>query len=335
MTDKVAFDRDASSGSDDLCLFAHFSLSNTVGEHVFHYLDHIRSCSFGVAFITASKINQSSLNRLTSINVDVIERENRGLDFASWAHGIAKYKQRLKGRLLLANDSVYGPFWPLKRALTKLTADRADWYGMVESLEICSHLQSWFLLFENHVVKSDAFTHFFSGDFEGMQRREIIRLGEIGLSNRLDEFGFKRVSAYSARNLLTLPPAFRRNPSHVLQPDLLERSICPFVKVELLRDNPFGIHLAPVLRAMENTDRRLTKMARAHLATIERRDLRRRSFTKRLARSFLVFFMQVHARANFDGRGWMVRLVDRAAWILAPFVNAARLFLPVSESHDL
>ena len=157
--------------SGDVCFFAHFDRHDKVDEYVFRYLSEISRAGFCIVFVTPCVISDADEARLRTICADVIRRDNSGLDFGSWAEALKRYSSQLSGRLLLANDSVYGPMTDLRDILSRLTATKADFYGLVECRLVTSHLQSWFLLLEPHVVHSEAFKELMSQDFYAMSKK--------------------------------------------------------------------------------------------------------------------------------------------------------------------
>jgi lipopolysaccharide biosynthesis protein len=223
-----------------LCLFAHFDRTAVVASHVLHYLRALTDAGCTVIVISTSKLDPGELARLRLVAAEVVLRDNDGLDFGSWAEGLARYGDGIEGDLLLANDSVYGPIGGLEAPLARFAAVEADFYGMVESREHGAHLQSWFLLFRPQVHRHPGFRAFFQQSFGGLSKAEIIQLGEIGLSRRLQALGFRYYamnSAWSAKGVGLRIPA---NPTHFLWRELIEEGV-PFLKVELLRDNPARI----------------------------------------------------------------------------------------------
>jgi lipopolysaccharide biosynthesis protein len=169
----------------DICFFAHFDQSDKVDEYVFRYLQKIKDLNFTIVFVSAASLGQPDIDRLRAYCFDVILRENAGLDFGSWSEGIAKHRDAITGRLLLANDSVYGPVGSLSSAVERLTARPADFYGMVESIEIAPHLQSWFLLFEPWVARHPVLQGIMAQPFASMTKAQIIMNGEVAISRRL------------------------------------------------------------------------------------------------------------------------------------------------------
>jgi lipopolysaccharide biosynthesis protein len=250
----------------DVCLFAHFDQDDKLDDYVLWHLRNIRDLNFSIVFISSARLSSSDVARLGAYCCNVILRENAGLDFGSWSAGFAKHGSAIEGRLLLANDSVYGPIGSLPAAFGRLTSKRADFYGLVESVEIEPHLQSWFLLFEPWVVRSAEFKSILAQPFSSMTRRQIVRNGEIGLSRRLEKAGFhyEALHRYSDAGL---PRRYDANHMLVLWRELLLAEGIPFLKIELLRDNPIGGESATtILQTVERIDPAFSALIKLHLA---------------------------------------------------------------------
>jgi len=249
----------------DLCLFAHFDKDAVVDDYVLHYLAALKGLSFSIVFISTSPLSSDEQAKLAGLCHDVILRPNTGLDFASWALGLQQHADALDGRLLLVNDSVYAPVGDLARAFTRLTAERADFYGMVESLAVAPHLQSWFLLFENHVVRSPAFRETFARRFEDMTKDDVIEAGELGLSAALSAAGFRCTALYRPKDAGRLARTYPFNPPHYLWQQLIDDGL-PFLKIELVRDR---LDDAEVEHIVGTRDRALARFILAHQQRVQ------------------------------------------------------------------
>lgn len=255
----------------NLCLFAHYDKHGQVDAYVWRYLEAIRKLDFAVVFISTAALASEEVERLGALCHDVILRENAGLDFASWVAGLAKHRPPSEGRLLLANDSVYGPVGALAPAYARLTSGPADFYGFVESREIAPHLQSWFLLFEPWVALHPAFQEVLGLPFAAMTKNDIIMQGEIGLSRRLLEAGFRYRALFEIGGAGKAAGRYTVNPMHIYWRELLLDAGVPFVKIELLRDNPFGIEDEDaILRTLASLDGQSCPLISSHLARTKR-----------------------------------------------------------------
>jgi lipopolysaccharide biosynthesis protein len=251
----------------DVCLFAHFDKDARVDDYVLWYLRKIKELGFSTVFISTSLLPQSEIERVQPYCFEVILRENSGLDFGSWSMGFAKHCGAIHGRLLLANDSVYGPTGNLEVALNRLTAAKADFYGFVESFEIAPHLQSWFLLFEPWVVRHAAFKSVLAQPFSAMTKRRIVENGEIGLSRRLVGSGFRYNALYQIDGAGLAARWLHASPMLFLWRELLCDVGIPFLKVQLLRDRPAGVEdVTVILRVAKDRDPEFCALVESHLS---------------------------------------------------------------------
>jgi lipopolysaccharide biosynthesis protein len=253
------------------CLFAHFDKDGQIGDHVLHYLNQLRRLNFSVIFISCAQLGRSEIERLGACCDEIVIRDNAGLDFGSWSDGFAKHRNAIRGRLLLANDSTYGPIGSLAAAFDRLTSTPADFYGMVENLEPIPHLQSWFLLFEPWVVNSDEFAAILSQPFSTMTKQQIIAKGEIALSRRLLRAGFRYEALFCNGRSALMSPRYTANPMLLFWRELLIKEGVPFLKIELLRDNPIQVEDATtILQAVDSIDPPFSTLIRSHLARTAR-----------------------------------------------------------------
>ena len=228
-----------SSAIKNICLFAHFDRDNKVAAYVVRYVAAIAAIGFDVIFISACSPSEQELAPLQGICTDIILRENVGHDFGSWAEGFRRHERSLTGELMLANDSVYGPIGDLGIAVDRLRQLDAGMAGFVESAAHAMHLQSWFLLIRPEAYRNTLFHNVLLTDYSRRAKTEIIQSGEIGLSRAVRESGLRIAGLFSDVNFVFAGHPF--NPTMLLWRELIEEADCPFIKIELLRDNPCQI----------------------------------------------------------------------------------------------
>ncbi|HAV09998.1 MAG TPA: polysaccharide biosynthesis-like protein [Dehalococcoidia bacterium] len=245
-----------------VAVFAHFDRDNIVDDYVLYYLEQLRHVAHHIVFVTASQINQPETARVSKLCDAVIVRENIGYDFASWRAGINSITNLADyDELILCNDSVYGPLFPLQDSFARMQEKQCDFWGMTDNYEIAYHLQSYFLVFRKNVFISKAFTDFWNSLDTGKTKWEIIREYEIGLSQVLMTAGFKPCVYAPAQkaSLIKLALLALQRPSRIVRViqkkklsrnlnqtqffwhDLIIKYKMPFIKIELLRDNPAHI----------------------------------------------------------------------------------------------
>jgi lipopolysaccharide biosynthesis protein len=284
-----------------ICIFAHYDRDNTIDDYVIYYLESLKTVASKLIFVTTSKIDPNDL-RLKALCDEVIVRDNTGYDFVSWKKGLDGISDLSDfDELIICNDSVYGPLYPLNPIFEKMTSHDCDFWGMTQSNDIAFHLQSYFLVFKKKVIYSKPFMDFWKTMQIEKDKKEIIRKYEVGLTQTLVSAGF-RSCAYASLSLFSpkmvdvmLRAALKKpvrainkiykilrkkstqnvisfNPSILAWKELIADCKMPFIKVELLRDNPTGISTKgyeDIIRKHCNYD---IKLIRNHLERIRKSD---------------------------------------------------------------
>jgi lipopolysaccharide biosynthesis protein len=223
-----------------ICFFSTYDSESIVRANVFHYLDELVQAGFNIVFISSSNtISNDDLNKLSNYCIKIINRVNGGYDFYSWKTGLEKYPRFSEHTgLLLANDSVLGPFFNISQILRRLEADDADILGMTDCYQFHPHLQSYFLYCKKHVINSKEFIRFFA-QVEPLEfKMAIIRKYEVGFS-RLLRRRFKLSALYDLETILSRtkyparPKKWIEPTFHLWKPLITELEF-PFVKKNLV-----------------------------------------------------------------------------------------------------
>jgi lipopolysaccharide biosynthesis protein len=188
-----------------LCLFSTYDRDGVVDPWVIHHVRSIRELGFDVVLISTShKVRSADLKHLQQMCRLVVHRRNLGFDFLSWKVGI-ELTDGCSGydRLLLINDSMFGPFSDLRPIFERFEASSAAFCGLTESYEYERHLQSYFLYCKLDELPKDTWKRFWAGVRPIDDKQEFIRAYEVGLSQQLIKAGaevFAYVAAHEARS---------------------------------------------------------------------------------------------------------------------------------------
>jgi len=258
-----------------VCVYAHWDGAGDVREHVLHHLRGLAAAGVSVVFVTnAGRLRPAALEAVKLICAGVIVRRNVGYDFGAWREGIeqAALPRANTSMVLIANDSVYGPVRPLHGLLSRIDFGAADVWGCTESWQSRYHLQSYLMAFSPRVVASEAWRTFWASVRPTWAKVWLIRLYELGLTQQLLRAGFTCRAIWPYQDLVRdldpdlltdfkeggpnlADPAVRVRQDHTrrvrghvvdrtpLNPtsDLWRQLMAagfPFIKRELLRDNP-------------------------------------------------------------------------------------------------
>ena len=256
-----------------VCVLVHFDRKGIVHDFVLYYLRSLRDAGFTIIFVSnASKLDPAGLAAVRALAHSVLRRSNVGYDFGAYKDGISTIPDLSKLEfLLLANDSVYGPFSPIADLLAGIDQGRAQFWGLTDSWEATYHLQSYFLLFGRRAVSHEAFRRFWRGVRYVNSKSYVIRKYEVGLSRSLMKAGMRGAALFSSREAIRhvmdevnsgalVNPALdddsrkylkrmhgviergaALNVSHFLWDRLIVKMGCPFLKRELLEKNPVAV----------------------------------------------------------------------------------------------
>lgn len=225
-----------------VCLFAAYAPNGNLPPYTCFYLKNLKLCGLNVHVVLSgcSVITEKTRQFCYRHTFTVWHRPNGGLDFGAWRFLIDKGITRAAPYILFANDSVFGPLAPLPPLLRTLQADTQPAWGLVASRAVTPHLQSWFVGLSRTTFEQDAVQRVFSLPYESMTREEIIWHGELGLSVALRSAGLSLHALWTDENN-AFARLFPTNPMHSHWRSFVRSGRVPFLKQELLRDNPFAL----------------------------------------------------------------------------------------------
>lgn len=166
--------------SKTLVLFAHYDPDDRVDPYVTHYLRALRELDAEIVFVSSSGMHNTESTEIFDLCSVVYAGSTPSTDFASWYAGWKLMRDSIDqfDRLVLVNDSVYGPLFPLTEMWDQFHG--ADMYGAIESTEITRHFQSWFLAWDLN-ERTIPFLHKFWDEFPTVDAKQV-RGCEIALS---------------------------------------------------------------------------------------------------------------------------------------------------------
>ena len=274
-----------SDGSRRAVVFAHHDRDNLVDDYVVYYCRKLRAISDDLCFISTSNLPASELDRLNGLADEIKTRENRGFDFESYRLGLARLDYDDFDEIILCNDSVFGPLFPLENLFAGMASSDCDFWGITQSLAFAYHIQSYFLVFKKSAFKSRAMHNFWHGLPIAPTKEDIIQKYEVRLSQALIQGGLKpgvyidsmmnlksgysfllnRLKLIREKGLLTVLTRFLQRRGKMIKSmdprysditvldytDTIKKQGIPFIKVKAFRENPFDLNIRKQIRAVE------------------------------------------------------------------------------------
>jgi hypothetical protein len=257
-----------------VALYVHYAASGEISEMVRQQLRIIARAGFAVVFISnASNISETQWQAVQRDVALAVRRANFGLDFGAWRDVMPEVARRwpIVEELLLANDSVLGPVYPLEPVIETMRAGGDGLFGLTESLQGGPHLQSYMLLARGTGAVRDLM-EFLRHVYVSHSKWLLIQVSELRLARWMRQrrhrvaavFGYDRLvqaavadpaerqrlaktqGALSDLDTLGAPAAVARlyrwplNPTWHLWHLLATQFHYPFIKTDVVRRGPAG-----------------------------------------------------------------------------------------------
>lgn len=253
-----------------VCVFVHYDGGGVLRPYARRYLDALAAEGFCIVFVGNSTIAQESLEHLSGRCARILLRDNRGYDFGAYRDGILNLdiRSRPLTMLVLANDSVYAPLSPLAGLFDEMDFAAADIWAATDSWQRRYHLQSYLIGFGPVALAHPGFLDFWRQVRNAKSKWAVVKHYEIGLTRVMLAAGMRCAAVFDYQSLMRRAEAmveadedpepnataalFRTSAERALRAAsrrraanpmidlwlLLAEAGCPFLKRELLRDDP-------------------------------------------------------------------------------------------------
>lgn len=215
--------------SENVVLFVTFTPTEHLRPHIVHHLRAFKAAALSTVLIIATDSSTVEIDdEVHALATVILKRENKGFDFAAWAHAFRLYPDLFnKDSLIFANDSTFGPFNDdaFVEMYRKLHGSKADIVGLTSNDEFGWHLQSYFLLLKRTALRSTAFQNFMASVVSFQRKEEVIYEYETQFTQKMLGQGLHCEVLYDAIDAT--------NPTYYRWRDLIERGF-PYIKVSVL-----------------------------------------------------------------------------------------------------
>ncbi|MDD2780471.1 rhamnan synthesis F family protein [Sulfuricurvum sp.] len=231
---------------DKLCIYSHFDPDGIIDAYVIFALRSMKKMGYAIVFVTTSeKIAYREINKVRRYVKVLVVKKNIGYDFMSWKAGLyavgdyTKYKQ-----IIHMNDSIFYPLSNPKKMFDSMKKRRLDFWGLADSYNIQYHIQSYFWVFEQKIVKSYFYNLFWNTCRVIENKQKIIDSYELECAKKAIKAGFtvggfvefdKLLESVSKKFNDVEKKLFAQvNPAYYLWDTMIEIHDAPFLKKNIL-----------------------------------------------------------------------------------------------------
>jgi lipopolysaccharide biosynthesis protein len=191
-------------GASDLAVLVTFDRSGRIHDYLIHQMDALTRAGRTVILVSNSPVFPERQQEKAAAHCALVAwRHNHGYDFGAWRDGLmlVPHYDRLDS-VVFANDSVYGPFQPLRPMLDRMDPDEADVWGLTDSWDTRWHLQSYFILYHRRALQHPDVRTMWREWKHVNSKSWVIRNREIGLTALIHKAGLSCAALFPYRDLV-------------------------------------------------------------------------------------------------------------------------------------
>ena len=222
-------------------VFVFYDKNGKVNRYIPYLLDGIKPLLDRLVIVVNGAINDEGRNILESYSEELIQRDNEGFDTWGYKTGMDYFGWDCiseMDELVIFNDTVMGPVFPFSEMFDEMDARKLDFWGITRHYKdmanpynceygyIPAHIQSYFCVFGNRMLKSEAFQNYWDNLFEIRSYEDAVGKHEIVFTKKFEDMGFTWGTYVDAKEL-----EHRHSQPLMAYPELLVRKYrCPIFK---------------------------------------------------------------------------------------------------------
>ena len=176
-----------------ICLFGGYDLKNEIDDYVVYLIKRISELA-DVYYYGDFECEQKELNKLKPYCKGIYAHRHKKYDFGSWQELvkiIGKDKIREYDELILTNDSCYGPLYSFQNVFDEMDTRKCDFWGLSASRGLHIHIQSFFVVIKNNILKTDVLFDFLDKVKPEKSLKDVCEKYEDRLTYTLSKAGYE------------------------------------------------------------------------------------------------------------------------------------------------
>ena len=246
--------------SNRICLLAGFDKNNLIQDYVVFLVRELAKIS-DVYYFADGNMSQTELMKIRAYTEYAQSSRHCGKYFGSWQCLIQYigWKELEKyDEMIICNDSIYGPMTDMEDIFEFMELRNYDFWGLTENYHSNYHLDSYFMVFNNEIIKNCKFQEFWKNiipEFEGKSYETILTpfLTELGF------IGNSYIKNYKKEDQLAYPL------------HLIKYNKMPFIRIKSLKEPEKNLK-EPIFYIDERIKNKTgydTNLIKKHLSTMD------------------------------------------------------------------
>jgi rhamnosyltransferase len=244
------------------CVFVFFDEDGIADRCIDYYLKALHDVTERIIIVSNSKINADTRALFQTHTDEIIVRDNVGYDIYAWKTGLEHIGfDNLKDydEIILANDSVFGPIYPLRDMFDVMTPKNLDFWGVTKHPQhdedfteknthgyLPEHIQSYFTVFSKSLLGTRDFADLWNTLPPINNLQDAIGIYETAVTKYFADRGFIYGVYADATEIYS---NFKDN-TILLPLTLAKKYKSPFVKVKLFSRDQHEFSMAEEVAAL-------------------------------------------------------------------------------------
>lgn len=185
-----------------ICIYLTYDKQKIVDGYIGYMLRELKTCVDSLIVICNQKEITAGIKNLTDYADEIFYRENIGFDAGGFKDALCDFigwnRVWQYDELVLINDSMFGPFKPMKEIFMEMDEKPMDFWGLTKhgefngqgNVHIDEHIQSFFLVVRSLLLHSQAFKKYWEDMPYYSTLEETIRHYELRFTSFFSDMGY-------------------------------------------------------------------------------------------------------------------------------------------------
>lgn len=234
-----------------LCIYVTYDKEGIIDRYVTYMLKELKSCSTELVVICNCLQISQGLEYLQPYADHIFFRENIGFDAGGFRDAICNYIGwdliETYDEILLVNDSLFGPFCPMRDIFDDMEQKECDFWGL-STCKIClgrddqvftpEHIQSFFILFRSSLLHSTLFRDFWESMPYYHAYWDVVKKYEIHITDYFHKAGYQYACYADVRENYSNNLRNAYNQYEWIPDELVRKRKFPFLKKKCINHDP-------------------------------------------------------------------------------------------------
>lgn len=187
-----------------LCIYLTYDKQKTIDSYIGYMLKELKTCSNRLVVVCNENEIAKGLNHLTQYADKIFYRDNIGFDAGGFKDALCSLlgweEVRKYDELVWVNDSIYGPFYPMKEIFAQMDLKTVDFWGLARAEygahknncgnDVPEHIQSYFIVVRKRMLHSSEFREYWDNMPYYQSFSDVFREYEFKFTQYFSNLGY-------------------------------------------------------------------------------------------------------------------------------------------------